>query len=91
MVQVPPGELRRRDAARHRIEKPKKPLGQRPPALEDRVVHDLVQQHGEVEDRDALNDGQQANTEPENPVTNQMNRLAAAFGGLRVENGGQNR
>ena len=38
-----------------------------------------------------LNDGQQANTEPENPVTNQMNRLAAAFGGLRVENGSQNR
>jgi regulator of CtrA degradation len=37
-----------------------------------------------------LNESQKKAGEPENPVSNQMNRLAAAFGGLRVESGGQN-
>jgi regulator of CtrA degradation len=34
-----------------------------------------------------LNDSQKADTE--NPVNSQMNLLAAAFGGMRAENGGQ--
>jgi hypothetical protein len=37
-----------------------------------------------------LNDRQeQAAKGEENPVSSQMNRLVAAFGGIRVESGGQ--
>ena len=58
MVEVPARELARRDAARHGIEKPEYPVRERPVAVEHRPVHDLVQQDGEVEDREALDEGE---------------------------------
>ena len=58
MIEMPPGELTGGDAARHGVEEAEQPLGAFVPALEDRVVHDLVQEHGEVEDRESLHEGQ---------------------------------
>jgi hypothetical protein len=49
VIEVPARELARRDAARDRVEQAEQPLERRMPALEDGVVHDLVQQHREVE------------------------------------------
>jgi hypothetical protein len=55
---MPAGELRGRDARRNRVEKPEEAIGARTMPLEDRAVHDFVEQHGEVEHRKALHDGQ---------------------------------
>ena len=58
MIEMPAGELARGDAARHGVEPAQRALRGRTPALEDRVVHDLVQQHREVEDGESLHEGQ---------------------------------
>jgi regulator of CtrA degradation len=47
-------------------------------------LHQRIQKLDQV-----LNDSQKETGEPDNPVNNQMNRLAAAFGGHRVKGGGQ--
>jgi hypothetical protein len=54
VVEVPLGELRRRDAARDRVREAQHAVPALAAALEDRVVHGLVQQHGHVEEREAL-------------------------------------
>ena len=58
VIQVPARELARRNAAGNRIQEPECPLRAPMAALEHGVVHDLVQQDGEVEDREALNQGE---------------------------------
>ena len=58
MVEVPARELRRRDAARDRVGVAEQPFEARAPAGEHGVVHHLVEQHGEVEHREALHEGQ---------------------------------
>ena len=56
MVEMPARELAGRDAARHRVEPCQRALEARAPTLEDGVVHDFVQQHREVEDRESLDE-----------------------------------
>ena len=58
MIEVPARELARRDTARHRIQPPQRALGGRTAAIEDRVVHDFVQEHGEIEHGEALHQRQ---------------------------------
>ena len=58
MVEVPARELARRDAARHGVQPAERPLEIWTPSLEHRVMHDLVQQDREVEDREALHEGE---------------------------------
>src|SRR3954451_11193241 len=56
MVEVPPRELARRDAAGDRVQVAHQTLESWTPPLEDCVVHDLVQQHGEIEDGKSLDE-----------------------------------
>ena len=58
VIQVPARELARRNAARRRVEQRQRALRRRARPLEDGVVHDLVQHHGEVEDGEALHQGE---------------------------------
>ena len=58
MVEMPTSELARRNPARRRIQQAQDPGRQRPRALEHVVVQHLVQQDREVEDREALHEGQ---------------------------------
>src|SRR6059036_3681312 len=58
MIEMPAGELARGDAARHRVEPPERALERRTPPLEHRVMHHFVQQHREVEDGEALDEGE---------------------------------
>ena len=58
VVQVPAGELARGNAAGHGVKPAEQALGAGPAPLEHRVVHHLVEQDGEVEHREALQDGQ---------------------------------
>lgn len=47
-------------------------------------LHQRIQKLDQI-----LNEGRKAKAEPENGVTHQMNRIAAAFGSARAEGGGQ--
>ena len=58
MVEVPARELARGNPAWNCIDQPQQALGERVPPLKDRVVHDFVQQDGEIENRESLDDGQ---------------------------------
>ena len=56
VIEMPARELARRDAARHGVEPAERALRGGTPAREDGVVHDLVQQHREVEDGEPLDE-----------------------------------
>src|SRR5262245_3775364 len=56
MIQVPTLELTGRDGARQRIAKPEHPLPERPPLLENQIVHLLVKQNDEAQDHEPLQD-----------------------------------
>ena len=56
MVEVPSRELARRNTARNRVKQAQNPRRHRPFPLEHQVVQHLVQEHREVEDREALNE-----------------------------------
>src|SRR5262245_31504771 len=56
MIEVPARELAGRDAAGNRVEQPEHAFGARTAPLENGVMHHFVQQHGEVEHREALYD-----------------------------------
>ena len=58
VIEVPAAELARRNAAGNGIQESEQPLRARAASLEDGVVHDFMQQDGEVEDREALHQGQ---------------------------------
>src|SRR4051794_29284890 len=58
MVEVPSGELAGGNSARNRIEQRQNPFHDRAAPLENRVVNDLVQQDGEVENRESLHQRQ---------------------------------
>src|SRR4029079_6852415 len=58
VIQVPARELAGRNAARRRIKQAEHALGERMPPLEDGVMHDLVQEHSEIEDREPLDERQ---------------------------------
>jgi hypothetical protein len=58
MIQMPLRELAGRNAARDRVQQPQKPLRDGSLPLEDDAVDDLVQQDREVENREALHEGQ---------------------------------
>jgi hypothetical protein len=53
VVEVPTRELRRRDTGRQRVEETEEAIGARPVAVEDRLVDDLVKEHGPVEHDEA--------------------------------------
>ncbi len=67
VIEMPARELAGRDAARHRVEPAERALGGWTAALEDCMVHDLVQQHGEVEDGKPLHERQR---DPDERVRN---------------------
>src|SRR5688572_21716451 len=58
MIEMPSSELRRREAARQRVQPREQPFGARVPALEHGKVHHLVQEDGEIENRKALYEAQ---------------------------------
>ena len=56
VVEVPAGELRRRDSRREGVEKAESPVGERPFRPEDGPVDDLVEENRPVEDAEAEDD-----------------------------------
>ena len=56
MIEMPPRELTRRDAARHGVQPAERTLEPRPAPLEHRVMHHFVEQNREVENREALHE-----------------------------------
>src|SRR5919197_6680423 len=58
VIEMPSRELTRGDPAWNRVKEAEEPLRRRMTPDKDRVVHDLVQQHREIEDRKTLNEGE---------------------------------
>jgi hypothetical protein len=56
MIQMPSGELARRNSAWNGVEQPKHSFRDRTPPFEDRVMYDLMQKDREIEDGEPLHE-----------------------------------
>jgi len=86
MIEMPSRELRRGNAARYRVEKTEDAVETVVGFGEDRAMHDFVQQHRAVEDRES---GDKRKWQPEVPAIEMDDRRTGEDEGREIREGHQ--